>query len=89
MSEGSIVDTMLIAAPPSTKNKDGKRDRGMHQSKKINDYYFDTNRNVFVDCSSGLVHTVLGMSGSVSDVSQAQALVYDNESHINLVGDPD
>ena len=26
MSEGSIVDATLIAAPPSTKNKEGKRD---------------------------------------------------------------
>lgn len=30
MREGSIVDTTLIDAPPSTKNKDGKRDPEMH-----------------------------------------------------------
>jgi len=32
--EGTIVDATLIAAPPSTKNKDGKRDPEMHQSKR-------------------------------------------------------
>jgi IS5 family transposase len=31
MREGTIVDATLIAAPPSTKNKDGKRDPEMHQ----------------------------------------------------------
>ena len=33
MRKGTIVD----AALPSTKNKDGKRDPEMHQSKKGND----------------------------------------------------
>ncbi len=37
MREGTIVDATLIAAPPSTKNKDGERDPEMHQSKKGND----------------------------------------------------
>lgn len=33
LREGTIVDATLIAAPPSTKNKTGKRDSEMHQSK--------------------------------------------------------
>jgi len=37
MREGTIVGTTLIATPPWTKNKDGKRDLDMHQSKKGND----------------------------------------------------
>jgi IS5 family transposase len=32
--EGAIVDATLIAAPPSIKNKEGKRDPEIHQSKK-------------------------------------------------------
>lgn len=40
MREGTIVDATLIAAPPSTKNKDGERDPEMHQSKKGNDWHF-------------------------------------------------
>ena len=31
---GTIVDATIIAAPSSTKNKDGKRDEEMHQVKK-------------------------------------------------------
>lgn len=34
MREGTIVDATLIAAPPSTKNRDENRDPEMHQSKK-------------------------------------------------------
>lgn len=37
MREGTIVDATLIAAPPPTKNKDGKRDPEIHQSKIGND----------------------------------------------------
>ncbi len=36
MREGTIVDATLIAAPPSAKNRDEKRDPEMHQSKKGN-----------------------------------------------------
>ena len=40
MRQGTIVDATLIAAPSSTKNKDGKRDPEMHQTKKGNQWYF-------------------------------------------------
>ena len=31
---GTIVDATIISAPPSTKNKDNRRDPDMHQTKK-------------------------------------------------------
>jgi IS5 family transposase len=34
MRQGTIIDATLIAAPSSTKNKDGNRDPEMHQTKK-------------------------------------------------------
>ncbi len=40
MREGTIVDASLIAAPPSTKNRDKQRDPDMHQTKKGNQWYF-------------------------------------------------
>ncbi|EPL59965.1 IS5 family transposase [Stutzerimonas stutzeri] len=40
LRQGTIVDATLIHAPSSTKNKDGKRDPEMHQTKKGNQYYF-------------------------------------------------
>ena len=38
LRQGTIVDATLINAPSSTKNKDGKRDPEMHQTKKGNLY---------------------------------------------------
>jgi len=34
LREGTLVDATLIAAPPSTKNRDRKRDPEMHQTRK-------------------------------------------------------
>ena len=34
VSTGTIVDATIIDAPTSTKNKDGKRDPEMHQTKE-------------------------------------------------------
>lgn len=79
MREGTIEDATLIAAPPSTKNKDGKRDPEMHQSKKGNDWRFGMEAHIRVDAASSLVHTVIGMAGSVADVTQAHALLHGDE----------
>lgn len=79
LREGTIVDATLIAAPPSTKNKAGKRDPQMHLSKKGNQWYFGMKAHIGVDAHSGLVHTVIGTAGNVSDISQAQALLHGDE----------
>lgn len=79
MREGTIVDATLIAAPPSTKNKDGERDPEMHQSKKGSDWHFGMKAHVGVDAASGLVHIVVGTAGNVSDVTQAHALLHGDE----------
>jgi IS5 family transposase len=79
MREGTIVDATLIAASPSTKNKDKKRDPEMHQSKKGNDWHFGLKAHIGVDSASGLVHTVIGTAGNVSDVTQAHALLHGDE----------
>jgi transposase, IS5 family len=40
MSQGTLIDATLIAAPSSTKNKPHARDPEMHQAKKGNQWYF-------------------------------------------------
>ena len=50
---GTIMDATLIAASPSTKNKSGKRDPAMSQSKKGNEWYFGMKAHVGVDARSG------------------------------------
>lgn len=79
MREGTIVDATLIAAPPSTKNRDKERDPEMHQSKKGNDWHFGMKAHVGVDMATGLVHTVVGTAGNVADVTQAHALLHGSE----------
>jgi IS5 family transposase len=80
LREGTIVDASLIAAPPSTKNREGKRDEEMHQTKKGQQWYFGMKAHIGVDAQSGLVHTVIGTAANVSDVTQAQALLHGDET---------
>jgi IS5 family transposase len=82
MREGTIVDATLIAAPPSTKNRDKERDPEMHQSKKGNDWHFGMKARVGVDMATGLVHSVVGTAGNVSDVVQAHALLHSGEKAV-------
>src|SRR5690606_40959764 len=60
LRQGTVVDATLIHAPSSTKNKDGKRDPEMHQTKKGNQYYFGMKAHIGADAESGLVHSVVG-----------------------------
>ncbi|KVT49594.1 IS5 family transposase [Burkholderia ubonensis] len=57
--EGTAVDATLIAAPSSTKNKDGKRDPEMHQTKKGNAWHFGMKCHIGIDAvthARALVH---------------------------------
>ncbi|WP_028998197.1 IS5 family transposase [Azohydromonas australica] len=77
---GTVVDATLIAAPSSTKNSKGERDPEMHQSKKGNQWYFGMKAHIGVDAESGLVHTVRGTAGNVSDVVEATTLLHGDET---------
>ena len=80
LKTGTVVDATLIAAPTSTKNKDKVRDPEMHSSKKGNHWYFGMKAHIGVDAESGLVHTVRGTSGHVSDIGEANALLHGQET---------
>jgi transposase, IS5 family len=80
LKTGTVVDATLIAAPTSTKNKDKVRDPEMHSSKKGNQWYFGMKAHIGVDAESGLVHTVRGTSGHVSDIGEANALLHGQET---------
>ncbi len=82
LKEGTAVDATLIAAPSSTKNGTGTRDPEMHQTKKGNQWYFGMKCHIGVDADSGLVHTVVGTSANVNDVTQAHALVHGEEADV-------
>ena len=76
---GTAVDATLIAAPTSTKNKDKKRDPEMHSSKKGNQWYFGMKAHIGVDAESGLVHSVRGTSGHISDIAEGNRLLHGQE----------
>ena len=51
----------------------------MHSSKKGNQWYFGMKAHIGADAESGLVHTVRGTSGHVSDIAQANTLLHGEE----------
>ena len=80
MSQGTLIDATLIAAPSSTKNKPHARDPEMHQAKKGNQWHFGMKAHIGVDEQSGLVHTVVSTAANVSDVSQTANLMHGEET---------
>ena len=82
MRAGTIIDATIIAAPSSTKNRDGQRDAEMHQTKKGNQWHFGMKAHIGIDARSGLVHSVIGTAANVHDVTQAQALLHGEETDV-------
>ena len=80
MRQGTIVDATLIAAPSSTKNKEGKRDPEMHQTKKGNQWYFGMKVHLGVDKDSGLIHSVVTTAANVHDLTPAAELLHGDET---------
>ena len=75
----AVVDVTLITAPPSTENRDNKRDPEMHSSKKIEQMHFDMKAHIGADNQSILAHTVSGISGHVNDVGKGNSLLHGEE----------
>ena len=79
---GTIVDATIIAAPSSTKNKDGERDPEMHQIRKGNQWHFGMKAHIGVDEESGLVHHVECTAANVGDVTQVHKLLHGEEDTV-------
>ena len=79
---GTIVDATLIAASPSTKNKQGQRDPKMRQSKKGNNWYFGMKAHIGADAESGLEHTAGVTAGSVHDAKVMDNLIREDDSAV-------
>ena len=77
------MDSTIISAPSSTKNKDKKRDPDAHQTKKGNTWHFGYKAHIGVDRDSGLVHTVKATSANVHDVSMTSELLHGEEETVN------
>jgi IS5 family transposase len=79
---GTIVDATLIAASPSTKNREHKRDPEMTQSKKGNQWYFGMKAHIGVDAESGLVHTAGVTTGKVHDAKVMADLIREDDTAV-------
>jgi IS5 family transposase len=83
LREGTLVDATLIAAPPSTKNKEKKRDPEMHQTRKGNQWYFGMKAHIGADRDSKLVHTVVVTAANVSDITKTAELLHGQETQVH------
>ena len=83
MREGTLVDATIIAAPPSTKNKDHARAPEMHQAKKGNQWHFGMKAHIGVHAESGLVHSVHAAAANESDVAHTHELRHGHEERVH------
>jgi len=75
VSKGSMVDATIIHAPSSTKNRSGKRDPEMHQTRKGNQWYFGMKVHVGADVNSGAVHSVTVTPANRADIDELPRLL--------------
>lgn len=83
LKKGTIVDSTIISAPSSTKNREKKRDPDAHQTRKGNTWHFGYKAHIGVDRDSGLVHHVEVTSANVHDVTVTPKLLTGEEDTIN------
>lgn len=79
LKKGTIVDSTLIAAPSSTKNRKKQRDPDAHQVKKGNQWYFGYKAHIGVDKDSGLVHDLKVTPANVHDATMVPQLLTGDE----------
>jgi IS5 family transposase len=82
VGNGTIVDATIIAAPPSTKNKDRKRDPDMSQTKKGNQWYFGMKAHIGVDSRTRVIHAVAATAANVHDATCLPDLLHGDESKV-------
>ena len=82
LSQGTIVDATILAAPSSTKNRNKARDPDMHQTKKGQQWYFGMKAHIGVDEATGLVHRVVTTAANVADVTQVGQLLHGREKAV-------
>ena len=81
LKSGTIVDATIIAAPPSTKNAEGKRDPEMHQTRKGKDWHFGMKFHVGTT-KQGLVHSLVSGPANESDFSRMGELLHGQEREL-------
>lgn len=83
LKKGTIVDSTIISASGSTKNREKKRDPDAHQTKKGNTWHFGYKAHIGVDKTSGLVHHVQVTAANVHDVTMTPHLLHGEEESVH------
>lgn len=87
MKKGTIVDSTIISAPSSSKNKERQRDPDAHSTKKGNTWHFGYKAHIGVDKDGGIVLSVEVTSANIHDVEVTPKLLTGEEYTVN--GDSD
>ncbi len=82
IKRGSIVDATIIHAPSSTKNRQNGRDPEMKATRKGNQC-FGMKAHIGVDAQTGLVHSLVGTSANVAEVTQVHHLLHGQEEVVH------
>ena len=82
VSGGTIVDATIIAAPPSIKNKDKKRDPEMASTKKGNQWHFGMKGHIGVDSKTKLIHSAVVTPANVHDSQPLPKLLHGGETRV-------
>lgn len=82
LKKGTIVDSTIIAAPPSKKNKERQRDPDAHQTKKGNTWYFGYKAHIGADKQTGLIHHVEVTGAQIHDVTMVSKLLTGEETEV-------
>ena len=82
LKKGTIVDSTIIAASSSTKNREKKRDPETCQAKKGNMWHFGYKAHIGVDQKTGLVHHLKVTDANVHDVTVVPQLLTGEETEV-------
>src|ERR1700693_3017241 len=82
ITTGTIVDATILHAPTSTKNREQQRDPEMHQTKKVNQWYFGMKAHVGVDSKTKIIHTAVATAANVADSTVLADLLHGEETRV-------
>ncbi len=81
LKSGTMVDATIIHAPSSAKNKSGKRDPEMKQTRKGKQWYFGMKIHTGTD-KRGLTHHLTVTNAAQADIKQMSELLHGEEDEI-------
>ena len=82
VSRGTSVDSSIISAPSSSKNKKKDRDPEMRQTRNGNHWYFGTKARIGVDKRIKLIHSFVATSAKVHDSQVLPDLLHSDETRV-------